>query len=51
VVVVGCGVAMGLGSSPEMGGEHLEIIKKEKKREEFHNKNLVNLNTRKLPLM
>jgi len=25
--VVGCGVAMGLGSSPLMGGEHLEIMK------------------------
>jgi len=26
-MVVGCGVAMGLGSSPLMGGEHLEIMK------------------------
>ena len=30
MVVVGCGVAMGLGSSPVMGGEHLEIIKKKR---------------------
>lgn len=25
--MVGCGVAMGLGSSPLMGGERLEIMK------------------------